>query len=1067
MFRLAHSCFICLTLFALSTQAIASPSSPLNQRLGIHSSNSDLSSSIDAQIADLEQSIAQLRTKQQSFDEIIHQRNNTLAQLELQLKQSKQSLSVINEGNLTQQASMAYIHLSELKETEATLNQTSHALARESINLSQRLAEAQSSLTQHLRTPQPPEDSPTGRKYRLQAQLLEQQITTLQSQLSASPIQIEINQLQQQISRYSLKQQEQLIEKLNQKNVQQRQAYTDSTVASIHNRFYQDDMANKLNQTNQQYAQILIQLNDKINTTITEQQTIEKRYQTQAIQLSNVQEQVTWVRNNAAFGERFLSILHSLPKLPNQAQLLNELADTRIQRYQLEQARLELNNQLVNQGQYTQEQLQLMQSQAAILDSIIDNNYHYLTELGKLRVAYEQLTQQHNTLKNTLSEHLFWVPNAPRIGPSILADIVKSISWIIQADHWQQLLQERQQLDLYWAWLAILVVLCLIAQDMLTPKFDRLNQRYAGLVGNVTQDKIKYTFKTLLVTAVYAMIKPLPIVFAGFILISSKVSFVYSLGYGLIAIGLNYFAFRLIYLLCAENGIVINHFKQSEDTFAKIRSKILNIVMITSPLVGLILFSESLDVPFVHNSIGRVAFILLCIVLFNFYRNMFVFIGNKLAIMPDKQNMRLFQKLIWILIITIPVVCAVLAAVGYYFTAAQLLFQLQIFITLGLSFVLLYNIIKRWMLLEQRVIAFERAKAKRAEQLAQRERGETNTDTPESFEEPEIDLDVIASQSIGLVRSIILLAFFASLIGSLSHTHTAVLSFLDGIDLWTTNSTINGIEQQLPITLKSLLFGLILAGFSMMIAKNLPGLLELTILRKLDLTPGTAFAITTVSSYLVIFIGLMIAFSSLGVEWSKLQWLIAALSVGLGFGLQEIFANFISGLIILFEKPIRIGDTVTIRDLTGTVSKIQIRATTIVDWDRKEIIVPNKAFITEQLINWSLSDPITRVIVKVAVARDSDPTKVEMLLHQAVRECEMSLATPEPEVWFAGFGQHTQDYEVRSYAKDMDDRWPLRHNLHKRITKKLRENQVELAYPQMEIHINSMQSKEANSLIKV
>lgn len=87
-------------------------------------------------------------------------------------------------------------------------------------------------------------------------------------------------------------------------------------------------------------------------------------------------------------------------------------------------------------------------------------------------------------------------------------------------------------------------------------------------------------------------------------------------------------------------------------------------------------------------------------------------------------------------------------------------------------------------------------------------------------------------------------------------------------------------------------------------------------------------------------IGGLVGFSMIGIEWSKLQWLVAALGVGLGFGLQEIFANFISGLIILFEKPIRIGDTVTIRDLTGSVTKINTRATTISDWDRKEIIVP-------------------------------------------------------------------------------------------------------------------------------
>ncbi|MGS0729752.1 mechanosensitive ion channel domain-containing protein, partial [Shewanella sp. 0m-11] len=214
---------------------------------------------------------------------------------------------------------------------------------------------------------------------------------------------------------------------------------------------------------------------------------------------------------------------------------------------------------------------------------------------------------------------------------------------------------------------------------------------------------------------------------------------------------------------------------------------------------------------------------------------------------------------------------------------------------------------------------------------------------------------------------------------------------LDGVTLWSSNTTINGIEQQIPITLKSLLLSLIIVGFSMMIATNLPGLIELTILQRLDLSQGTGFALTTVSRYLVILFGVLSGFSTLGMEWSKLQWLVAALSVGLGFGLQEIFANFISGLIILFEKPVRIGDTVTIRDLTGTVSKIQIRATTIVDWDRKEIIVPNKAFITEQLINWSLSDPITRVIVYVSVARDSDPARVEAALYQAVQECDDAL----------------------------------------------------------------------------
>ena len=184
------------------------------------------------------------------------------------------------------------------------------------------------------------------------------------------------------------------------------------------------------------------------------------------------------------------------------------------------------------------------------------------------------------------------------------------------------------------------------------------------------------------------------------------------------------------------------------------------------------------------------------------------------------------------------------------------------------------------------------------------------------------------------------------------------------------------------------------------LVRNLPALLELAILQHLDLTPGTGYAITTITKYLLMLIGGLVGFSMIGIEWSKLQWLVAALGVGLGFGLQEIFANFISGLIILFEKPIRIGDTVTIRDLTGSVTKINTRATTISDWDRKEIIVPNKAFITEQFINWSLSDSVTRVVLTIPAPADANSEEVTEILLTAARRCSLVIDNPAPEVFW-------------------------------------------------------------------
>ena len=206
------------------------------------------------------------------------------------------------------------------------------------------------------------------------------------------------------------------------------------------------------------------------------------------------------------------------------------------------------------------------------------------------------------------------------------------------------------------------------------------------------------------------------------------------------------------------------------------------------------------------------------------------------------------------------------------------------------------------------------------------------------------------------------------------------LGLFQDIQFWAYEATVDGVQKTVPITLGNILMAVVILIFTMVAVKNLPGLLEVILLSKLDLDLGTRYAYSTVCRYAITTLGIIVSLHTIGLRWSNLQWLIAALGVGLGFGLQEIVANFISGLIVLFERPFRIGDTVTIGGITGTVNRIQIRATTIMDWDRKELIVPNKEFITGQLVNWSLSDQILRVIVPVGIAYDSDTDLAEKLI---------------------------------------------------------------------------------------
>ena len=149
--------------------------------------------------------------------------------------------------------------------------------------------------------------------------------------------------------------------------------------------------------------------------------------------------------------------------------------------------------------------------------------------------------------------------------------------------------------------------------------------------------------------------------------------------------------------------------------------------------------------------------------------------------------------------------------------------------------------------------------------------------------------------------------------------------------------------------------------------------LELILLQKLPLDAGARYAVTTIFRYILLVVGCIFALGYLKIPWSNYSWLVAAISVGLGFGLQEIVANFVSGLILLLERPVRVGDVVTIDGTTGVVSRIQMRATTVTNWDNQELVVPNKDLISGKLLNWTLSSVVNRIALKFGVAYGTDP----------------------------------------------------------------------------------------------
>ena len=258
-----------------------------------------------------------------------------------------------------------------------------------------------------------------------------------------------------------------------------------------------------------------------------------------------------------------------------------------------------------------------------------------------------------------------------------------------------------------------------------------------------------------------------------------------------------------------------------------------------------------------------------------------------------------------------------------------------------------------------------------------------------------------------------------------------------------------------------------IVAITYILVRNIPGILEVLVFSRVKLSQGTPYTINTLLTYILVAIGSAWAFATLGMSWSKLQWLFAALSVGLGFGMQEIFANFVSGIILLFERPIRVGDTVTINDVSGTVAKIRIRAITLIDPDRKEVIVPNKSFVTGQVINWALSNTVTRLVISIGVAYGSDLELVKRLLLQAANEQPSVLKDPEPRALFLNFGASTLEHELRVYVGQLSERISTIDALNRRINELFAEHNIDIAFNQLDVFIKNKDTGVMMPLVDV
>ena len=703
----------------------------------------------------------------------------------------------------------------------------------------------------------------------------------------------------------------------------------------------------------------------------------------------------------------------------------------------------------------------LLRDRKALLNQVEKTYRSYLQVLGNLDVAQRRLLDSAAAYKDFLDQTLMWIPSAPIVGTGAWRDIAPATAWALSPTSWAATATAAIE-SLYGnAVAAVIAALLLAALVVIRRPLAIKYKSMSGRVGRLATDNIGLTLASLAIAATRALPLPLLLAVVGWALQQSEQEsgHSYAVSRALFAVAPFLYNLLLFRILAAKDGVARVHFGWREENIAVVRRQLDRLIAIGVPLVFATVMLYSSEVAADRATLGRLAFVALMVTLTVVIRPLAHPEFGVAAAYYDRRPTSWVSRLRWlwyVLAAGLPLILAVIALVGYIYTSAILTGALVDTIWLLLGIIVANMVALRWLALARRKLAWQMAlkerEARRAAKNKEPEQ-ETEGELPVVASKP-LDLDEVDQQTRKLLQSSLFLVAVLAGWGIWAEVLPA-FSLLDRVALWSQTVMVDGVETIAPVTLADVLLAVAVAAVTAIAAKNLPGLMEILVLQRLTLQPGSRYAINTLVRYVVVIVGVFVVLNIVGWNWSQIQWLVAALGVGLGFGLQEIVANFVSGLVILFERPVRVGDTVTVGELTGTVSRVRIRATTITDWDRKEIIVPNKSFITEQVVNWTLTDPITRVVIPVGISYGSDVELAHRVMGDTLRSLPLVLDEPVPQVYFLGFGESSLDFKLYLYSRQLADRLPLMHAVHESILKALREHDIEIPFPQRDLHVRS------------
>lgn len=686
-----------------------------------------------------------------------------------------------------------------------------------------------------------------------------------------------------------------------------------------------------------------------------------------------------------------------------------------------------------------------LETQNDVLQTVLINDTHR-----------RQLTLEIERFNVFVDTHLFWTRSAPAFSLAELNSAPATLGWMTNPVNWNGLGRQMLGAAGFRPLQSLALVLLVLAMLYARPRFRRTIAA-EGKEAHRFSAQYRSTFHALAATIGAAAAWPVFFAVLGFLCMSSSTGnpFVQGIGYAFGATALFVASRELLKEVCRNEGLAEAHFGWGDEMREYLKRHLRWYTLLGGlAIFSLVLYHEHPD-TMVRTFSTRVSTTLLFLITAVFHHVMLrkrsPIYAELVRSNPDSVIYR-WQKLLWVVFVSLPLIFGLMSLSGYLETTYRLVRSMQSTFFLLVIVVVVLGLISRWLTLQRRDITRRNAYEARERRLAAGNESETSTVANEAGivleDETQMDLPKLghqARQTAFVLASLVAIVGLAFIWSDL----VPAVAYFDEIELWSVGTGEN-IEN---VSLRDLVYSLLLVIALFFAVRNFPSVLELLVLSRTKLDGGARYAITTLFRYVLIVAGGFILLNLLSLPYHQLGWLVAAASVGLGFGLQEVVANFVSGVILLLERPVRIGDVVTIDGTTGIVSRIQMRATTVTNWDRKELIIPNKDLITQKILNWSLSNVVNRLTINIGVAYGSDVDLVRKILTDVVTNHPEVLDDPPPLINFETFGDSSLNFVVRFFLPKLDNRIEVTHQMNTAISEALAKADISIPFPQRDIRI--------------